>query len=107
MAICPLCDGEMLDGVSCLPDPVVINGHNYEPIRWGSERGFGRWKQPELCGDCATPRGGVHHHGCDMERCPACHGQALSCGCSRETECGIRVAHPRCAVHLFRQQHQD
>jgi hypothetical protein len=33
------------------------------------------------CRDCATPQGGLHHPGCDAERCPRCLGQAISCGC--------------------------
>ena len=33
------------------------------------------------CGDCGAPRGGFHHRGCDLERCPRCSGQLISCGC--------------------------
>jgi hypothetical protein len=33
------------------------------------------------CHDCGTPAGGFHHPGCDMERCPFCLGQLISCGC--------------------------
>lgn len=34
------------------------------------------------CGDCAAIRGEFHVPGCDLERCPACRGQAISCGCA-------------------------
>ena len=33
------------------------------------------------CGDCAVEEGRVHELGCDMERCPFCGRQLMSCGC--------------------------
>ena len=33
------------------------------------------------CHDCAVGRGDWHHPGCDVEECPRCHLQALSCDC--------------------------
>ncbi len=33
-----------------------------------------------LCHDSSVPYGNVHHVGCDMERCPICHDQFISCG---------------------------
>ena len=33
------------------------------------------------CGDCAATEGEMHSLGCDMERCPKCAGQLISCGC--------------------------
>lgn len=35
--------------------------------------------EPHNCHDCNTPLGGIHHSGCDMERCPICGGQLISC----------------------------
>ena len=33
------------------------------------------------CHDCNIKHGGKHHPGCDVERCPKCEGQLISCGC--------------------------
>jgi hypothetical protein len=40
----------------------------------------------EDCHDCNIKAGGKHHPGCDMERCPKCRGQLISCGCLDEDE---------------------
>lgn len=48
-------------------------------IAFGSEPG-----PPILslrCGDCGVVRGGHHHLGCDMQRCPLCRGQMMLCDC--------------------------
>lgn len=37
------------------------------------------------CHDCGTAPGKYHHLDCDMERCPACNGQLLTCGHSDVT----------------------
>ena len=38
------------------------------------------------CHDCNVELGGFHHPGCDMERCPKCGGQLISCGCLDEED---------------------
>jgi len=35
----------------------------------------------QKCHDCNVMAGNSHHPGCDMERCPKCKGQLISCGC--------------------------
>jgi hypothetical protein len=79
MAVCDYCTQEMLSADGCTDAPIVIDGESYSPIRHGS-----RWDMPRTknrCHDCYALPGHVHHHGCDMERCPACGDQSISCGC--------------------------
>ncbi len=33
------------------------------------------------CGDCGVSEGQLHEYGCDMERCPFCGRQLISCNC--------------------------
>jgi hypothetical protein len=87
MAVCTLCSQEMTEQTSCTA-PFVIRGEKFEPICWGKERTRPRWKAEGPCPDCATPVGGIHHHGCDIEQCPNCMGQALSCGCQESDDDG-------------------
>lgn len=34
-----------------------------------------------FCTDCFCKEGELHKVGCDMEKCPLCKGQLISCGC--------------------------
>jgi hypothetical protein len=104
MAICSHCGGEMAEGISCLTDPVVIGGRSYAPIPWGQELRPRHRYEPEECRDCGTPMGGVHHPGCCMERCPACHGQAIGCDCLTEYDCEFESGRTmRCRAHVLRR----
>jgi hypothetical protein len=114
MAVCPTCQGEMMEGISCLPDPIRIGDEFFEPIRWGAERENRGSVVDVACRDCATPPGGVHHPGCCLEQCPACRGQALGCPCFGDPDAdampfdrrGDTCPHhgrtrTRCGSHIF------
>ncbi len=38
----------------------------------------------KICHDCNAKEGEYHYRGCDMERCPYCGCQLISCGCCYE-----------------------
>ena len=60
-----------------------INGKSYQRIRYGAEQDdWGAEIHP--CHDCAVVKGQLHVHGCDVERCPVCGGQVISCDCKYE-----------------------
>lgn len=79
MAVCTACDREMLGYVPCSLERLLLVDGSYERRRVGG-RGVSN------CGDCGAPRGGLHHPGCDMERCPRCRGQLIMCGCWDDLE---------------------
>lgn len=82
MAQCNYCGLDMLEADGCVDDPIIIETQTYEPIRHGAELRFpGRWTPTRRCHDCNALPGQVHHHGCDMEECPACGDQSISCDC--------------------------
>lgn len=58
----------------------TIGGKEYSRIRYGDEsEDWGASKRP--CHDCAVIKGQYHVLGCDVERCPVCKGQVISCEC--------------------------
>ena len=64
---------------------LVCNGKKTKRIKFGSsDEGFGNPQKGESCHDCAVIVGQYHVWGCDVERCPVCHGQLISCPCKIE-----------------------
>lgn len=79
MAVCSWCDGEMETAISCTVTAFHRDGRNFHMVPFGDD--FARRTNNDRCGDCGVTRGGWHHPGCDLQRCPACGGQLISCGC--------------------------
>ncbi|MDQ3825088.1 MAG: hypothetical protein M3319_04935 [Actinomycetota bacterium] len=63
---------------------LIIDGIGFKRIKYGDED-LGddgpNDRQLTNCHDCAALPGQFHVEGCDMEQCPRCKGQLLSCNC--------------------------
>jgi hypothetical protein len=61
----------------------LIIGKFYEPIKCGDEKDWYESATSEntMCGDCGCKVGQQHIMGCDIERCPACNMQLITCDC--------------------------
>jgi hypothetical protein len=74
-----------------------LHAKRYRRIKYGNEKWTDESGEPfkdgegnsydyekitaEPCHDCSAIKGQYHAHGCDVEQCPRCKGQALSCRC--------------------------
>ena len=62
-----------------------IAGRDYARIACGYEDGeFFSEAIDNECSNCGVPTGFLHLLPCDLEQCPCCHAQALSCKCAYE-----------------------
>lgn len=76
MVLCQDCGLEMRSAASCTAGTLIIGDERVARERIGTPIG-----PADRCGDCGAKTGGFHHLGCDLERCPLCRWQLISCGC--------------------------
>jgi hypothetical protein len=95
MAVCDWCHRDMVAAASCDIDAFHRKGRRFDMIAFGDEAGYRT--SGVRCGDCGVLRGGWHHPGCDLQPCPACGRQLLSCGCRFDEDgpdAGLSLAEP-------------
>lgn len=81
-AICDDCNQEMIMGGGCTFNVIENNeGEKYDRLPYEKEPEYAD-VMPDVCHDCNAGLGKYHHFGCDMERCPKCHGQLITCDCN-------------------------
>jgi hypothetical protein len=62
-----------------LETSIMVNGVLMKRIPYGNEGGG--WTSERPCHDCAVVEGQYHVPSCDVERCPSCGDQLISCDC--------------------------
>ena len=80
MAECQYCVQEMTTAASCTVAGLRRDGKLIPLTPYTASRRRGVTVR-NRCGDCGVRPGGYHHLGCDMQRCPLCRGQLMSCEC--------------------------
>jgi len=74
-AKCVDCNGYMNKVAGCKVSTIeLLDGKTFARIPYE-----GGWGSDGRCHDCGAKVGHLHHVGCDVERCPRCRLQLISC----------------------------
>ena len=65
---------------------LVIDGKTIRRIPYGREKGWGPGHDRRPCHDCCVLSGELHVPGCDVEQCPSCRNQLISCLCLHDEQ---------------------
>ncbi|HTA46385.1 MAG TPA: hypothetical protein VK789_28275 [Bryobacteraceae bacterium] len=89
MAICENCKQEMTTADGCTADRIQFTPDGkkatvHDRNRYGKETRYPPPDPGRRCHDCGVSVGQFHHPGCDVEECPRCCRQLLSCPCNDE-----------------------
>ena len=83
MAKCEACGREMTTADGCTFTHIKTTDNKfYRREKVGDE---GWYSNGEKCRDCGASYGKYHHPNCDVERCPICGEQLISCECDIES----------------------
>lgn len=90
MSKCKHCEQDMQVAVSCDKRFIFIGEKSYARDTLHFDKG--ELEADERCHDCGVlnMKGSIHHYGCDVERCPICKGQLISCDCGWERILSVR-----------------
>jgi hypothetical protein len=71
---------DFIDAAQEEADLTTKDGRVLPRVRYGDEPGDWGAEWPP-CRDCRVVKGQYHVAGCEVERCPSCGGQFVSCDC--------------------------